>query len=187
MGGDDYAALVKGHAVECVETVSEDRGLIRLAVVIGVFEHKDFIVRLLARNGVRKRRHGDHPEAAAGVEAQLHRIAELGKLFLGGEEIHGVAVGHDQLLLHVGGRANRATGKPIRRRLALGHRRKGRRGIVRETLRRVGGEVVDNGVGLRDQLVIAREFGGGFLRPFADTVVERGILGPHEFGDVTVF
>ena len=187
LGGDDYATLVEGHAVESIETVGEDRGLIRLAVVIGVFEHKDFIVRLLARNGVRKRRHGDHPEAAAGVEAQLHRIAELGKLLLGGEEIHGVAVGYDQLVLHVGGRANRASGKPIRRRLARGHRWKGRRGIIRETLRRVCGEVVDDGVGLGDELVIAREFGGIFLGTFADAVVERGVLGANEFGHVAVF
>jgi hypothetical protein len=185
--GDDHAAFVEGHAVERVEAVGEDRGLVRLAVAIGVFEDEDFVARLLAGNRVRKRRHRDDPEATAGVEAQLHRIAQLGKLLLRGEKIHRVAVRHHEFLLHLGRRADGASRKPIRGRLALGQRRERRRGIIGETFRGVGGEVVHDGVGLRDELVVARELGGIFLGALAHAVVERAVFRPHELGDVAVF
>ena len=40
---------------------------------------------------VRKAGHGDHPEAAAGIERHLDRLAEFRELLLGGEELDLVA------------------------------------------------------------------------------------------------
>ena len=114
LGRHDHPSLVERDAVERVEAAREHGAGVGTSVAIGVLQDQDLVRRAFAGDGVRERRHGDDPEPAAGVEAHLHWVTQLGELRLGREEVHRVAVGHDEFLLQVGGGADGAAGETIR-------------------------------------------------------------------------
>ena len=123
LGRDDHAPLVEGDPVECIQALGEHRAGVRAAVAIAVLEDEDLVRRPFARNRVGEGGHRHDPEAAAGVKAELDRIAQFGELFLGGEEVERVALGDDELRLEVGGSADVTAGEAIGSHLAGGEGR----------------------------------------------------------------
>ena len=82
-----------------VEISGEDRLLVGLPVVIGVFEDDELVIGPgITRSVVRVAGHHRDPEASLVVEGHLHRVLEIGELLLGGEELDLVAGHHGHLL-----------------------------------------------------------------------------------------
>ena len=85
--GDQDAAVGELEAGRAMQAVGEDDPLVGLAVAVGVFEDQELVVHFLLGLPVRVGRPAGDPEAALGVERHLHRLGQLGKLLLGGEQV----------------------------------------------------------------------------------------------------
>src|SRR6185437_2962609 len=71
--GDVAAAVAGADRRGDEQAVREDGGLVRLAVVVGVFEDDDLVVGFFAGFDLRVDFTGGDPEAALGVEVHLDR------------------------------------------------------------------------------------------------------------------
>ena len=82
------AAVAKLERQWKMQVVGENLRRIGPTVAIGVFEDHEAVAGLHARIDMRIGLRRAHPEPAAGIEAGLDRIGDLGKLLLAGEEVH---------------------------------------------------------------------------------------------------
>src|SRR5204863_9473617 len=73
------------------QTTGKDRGAIRAPVVVRVFEHQHFVVRLLSWLNLRIDGAADDPKTPARVEANLNRLHDTVRFT--GEEIDLEVVG----------------------------------------------------------------------------------------------
>ena len=85
--GDQDAAVGELEAGRAMQAAGEDDLLVGLAVAVGVLEDQELVIHFLLGLPVRVGRPAGDPEAPLGVERHLHRLGQLGKLLLGGEQV----------------------------------------------------------------------------------------------------
>ena len=96
--GEVQAAVAQLQARRHVQAIGKNGLLVGPAVAVGILEDQNLVVDRLAGQIHRKRAHRGHPQPAAGVERDGHRIAQIGKLDLRSEQIDFVALGHFERL-----------------------------------------------------------------------------------------
>ena len=84
---DEHSAIPELEAGRILEIAREDRALVGLAIAIGVLEDEQLVVHRRLRLPVGIVFPGRHPQPSLGVERHLNRLHQLGKLFLGREEL----------------------------------------------------------------------------------------------------
>ena len=140
-----------------VQVAGEDRLLVGLSVVIGVFEDDELVIGPgITRSVVRVAGHHRDPEASLVVEGHLHRVLQVGELLLGGEELDLVAGHYGHLLDGL------LAIEIVHRALKIGgHLRQGAGlGVVRrEVLALAGGDLMNDLVAQGHHLAGLEDFG----------------------------
>ena len=88
---DEDAAVVELKADGHVQALRKGDLLIRFAIVIVVFENEDLVVHLATRLPLRIALEGGNPKATARVKGHAHRVAQIGKLLLAGEQLNDIS------------------------------------------------------------------------------------------------
>jgi len=182
LSGNDHALFVEGDAVDGVQTIGEYGAFVGFAVMIGVFEDEDFVLRKGPGSGMWPGGHGDDPESAFAVESDLDGVFEFGELFFGSEEVEFKSVGYGDVFLLFCGRFDDSE-YGIRLGFAGRHGRECGDWVIGEFGGGFGDKVVDDGVGGLDEFVVPRDFLGVFVDAFPDTVINDAVFGADDIGD----
>ena len=104
--GQVEAAVAQFQAGGDVQAIGKNRSPVGPAIAVGILEDQHLVVDRLAGEIHRKGAHRGHPQTAPAVEGDRHRIAQLRKLDLRGEQIDCVTVGQLERLQLFGGGQN---------------------------------------------------------------------------------
>ena len=174
---NQHPRLRERHPIQRIQPLRKSRAAVRLTIVVRILQNNDFILRRQARHGVRKRRHRHRPQPSPRIKGNLHRIAQVGKLHLGGKQVHRIALRHLEFRLLFQRRPDHPRIPPVVPPRNRRQRRQPRHRHHAPT--RIRRQAVHLGLRRRNHLIVARNLRRIFLRALAHPIVKISIFRPH--------